>query len=218
MSQRTLLLAIVSAAVYSMDTSGHAATFDYTNSGPVLNADIDQVLEHGILSTATTTGGQLTGPLHIDADGYGVRGNLNDELNNDENIDITFSEAVFLDWLLLTESNGAANDLIELRVDGASYDFLPEFGSNHPLEMTSRATSTGTSFGGNPVNLGWLLDFTGLDIAGQTFIFAIPEEAQSQFSGGDYQIGGVIVRPIPEPASLVLTLLALGIAGYCRRK
>ncbi len=204
--------------LFAVTVPGRAAVFDYTNPGLVINADSDLLLDDGILSTATTTGGQASGPLHIDADGYGVRGNFNDELNYDETVVVSFSERVLLDTLLLTESNGAANDLIEVRVDGLSYDFVPAFGSNHPLEMTSRATSTAISLTGNPVNLGWILEFSGLGVVGQTFTFAIPEAVQSQGSGGDYQVGGMIVTPIPEPATLVLGCVALSAIGVLTRR
>lgn len=47
----------------------------------------------------------------------------------------------------------------------------------------------------------------------QSSTFAIPEAVQSQGSGGDYQVGGMIVRPIPEPAKLVLGCVALSAFG-----
>jgi hypothetical protein len=207
-----------SGLLISTATSVPGATFDYTNPGLVINTTSDVQSQEGIQSTASTTGGQATGPLHIDGDGYGIRGNFNDELNYDETIVVEFSEAVILDSLLLTESNGGNNDLVVLLVDGNSYDFTTHFCNNHPEEMTARATSAATSFSGNPVELGWLLDFTGLGVAGETFTFAIPVEVQSQGSGGDYQIGGLVVRPVPEPASLLLGCVAVAALGAFFRR
>lgn len=155
-------------------------------------------------------------PLHIDANGYGVRGNNLNELNYMETLSINFSEIVLLDSLLLTESNGGNNDLVEMLVDGNVYNFVTNFGSNHPEEMTDRATSTATSYSGNPVDLGWLLDFSGLGVAGQVFTFAIPAEVQSQGSGGDYQLGGMFV--VPEPTTYAVVLAAIWLVMGRRRR
>ncbi|GMG82498.1 hypothetical protein LNKW23_17110 [Paralimibaculum aggregatum] len=222
----TRLLSIIAAAGIAVSTSANALFVDLTDTslfpagpvgGPVATSvggvtvtvtsspntlNFNDIIASPGTSAFCTAGG---GSFACDSDGAGIGGPNPDEINGDEVLTITFSEAVEITAFYLL-------DFFFDEDDEESAEISYDSGPSDVVDATEVFVQFGNGFFAS----------TGLSRITSTVTFVALDSNDLQ-GVGDFAVAGLefnlIEREIPVPAALPLMLTGLaGLALYRRRR
>ena len=175
------------------------------------------VVYPGVTVKANVT--KSRGRLYQDSiDGLGILGDENDEIDDFERLDITFTTAQYLEGVWITDLFGPpdGNHPVNGEIGRVKlYDESNTYDQDYVFLGKDAHQGNGELY----------VDFTGLDVKvfkARFFVVDMPVTNYNHVNDScdnEFSVAGFNVAPVPEPATMVLFGMGLiGLAGVCRKK